>query len=117
MPTYNDGNVPHSSFVLTLGGTAFVAENLNPTVPVTKIERLDELNRPSGKVSIDGFETATVTVQRPASATILPTVGAAAVGPANSFIGTGSWYVTDRGATFTQGDVQKFNITIDKAYG
>jgi len=58
-----------------------------------------------------------VTVQRPASATILPTVGAAAVGPANSFIGTGSWYVTDRGATFTQGDVQKFNITIDKAYG
>jgi hypothetical protein len=116
MPTNNDGSVPYGSFILTMGGTAFVCENLTPSVPVTKIERRDELNRPSGKVSIDDFETATLTAQRPTASTALPVLGAAVIAPANSLI-TGSWYVTDRSPAFSQGEIQKFTVTIDKSYG
>ena len=116
MPTTNDGDVPYGSFVVTIGTTPFVAENLTPSRPSTRIERRDELNEPSGQVIMPDFETATMTLQRPTTSEPLPDVGDVLTAPTNSGL-TGTQYVTDVGATFDQGEDQKFNITVHKAVG
>lgn len=113
MPT-NDGNVPYGAYAVTIGATGFVAENINPSKPTTRIERRDQLMVPSGQVIIPDFESATMTVQRPTTSTVLPATGAAASFPTGADM-TGTWYVTDVGATYEQGDVQKFNVTVHKA--
>ena len=42
MAAVNDGNVPFGSQVITIGATAFVAENINYTEPSNIIERRDD---------------------------------------------------------------------------
>ena len=115
MPT-NDGNVPYGAYLVTIGSTAFVGENINPQSPTNIIERRDQLGAPSGQVFVPDFETATMTVQRPAAATAKPARGATAVFPANADM-AGTWYVSEVGADYQQDDVQKFNITVRKGVG
>lgn len=114
MPTTNDGSVPYGSFVVTIGTTAFVAENLSPSKPTNRIERRDEINEPSGQVIIPDFESATMTLQRPTTSEALPAIGATLTAPTNSGL-SGTQYITDVGATFDQGEDQKFNITVHKS--
>lgn len=115
MPT-NDGNVPYGAYLVTIGGTAFVGENISPQSPTSIIERRDSLNAPSGQVFVPDFESATMTVQRPAASTAKPARGATASFPANADM-SGTWYVSEVGAEFQQGEVQKFNVTVRKGVG
>lgn len=116
MPTINDGDVPYGSFVLTVGSTAFVAESVSFTQASTVIERRSEINAPSGQVIIPDFVTGTAVLQRPASSTSSPQVGDAVTLPTNALAGfTGSVWVSDVGPTYSQADVQKFNISFRKS--
>ena len=116
MPT-NDGNVPYGSYLVTVAGSALVAENINPSRPSTIIERRDELNEPSGQVIIPDFETATMTLQRPTTSADVPSVGAAVTFPVGAGMGptTTTWFISEAGAALDQGDVQKFNVTVRKS--
>jgi hypothetical protein len=116
MPTVNDGNVPYGSFSITIGSTGYVAETISTDQGSTIIERRNALNEPSGQVIIPDFETGSFTVQRPASNTPLPAIGTVAQFPTDADA-AGTWYVNQRGKAFTQGDVQKFNISVRKAVG
>jgi len=113
MPT-NDGNVPYGSYIVTVGSTSFVAENLNPSSSTTIIERRNSLSEPSGQVIIPDFESATMTLQRPATATALPARGATALFPAGAGL-AGTWYVSEVGASYEQGSDQKFSVTVRKS--
>lgn len=114
MPTVNDGNVPYGSFNVTIGSTSYVAETNSTDQGSTIIERRNALNEPSGQVIIPDFETGSFTIQRPSSTEALPEIGAIAVFPTNADV-AGTHYINQRGRAYTQGDVQKFNISVRKA--
>jgi hypothetical protein len=114
MSTVNDGNVPHGSFNVTIGSTAYVAETISTDQGSTIIERRDALNVPSGQVIIPDFQTGSFTVQRPLSTSALPAIGTIAQFPTGSDV-AGTWYLNQVGRAYSQGDVQKFNISVRKA--
>jgi hypothetical protein len=113
MPT-NNGNVPYGSYTVTVGGTAYVAENINPSFPTNIIERLDQLGEPSGQVFVPGFATASMTLQRPTTSSALPVAGATVSFPTGASI-AGTWLVSEVGAAYEQGSDQKFQVTARKA--
>lgn len=113
----NDGNVPYGSYLVTVNSVGYVAENISPSRPSSIIERRDQLNAPSGQVIIPDFESATMTLQRPTTSQALPDIGDAAEFPSEAGLGTPTWYVSDVGAAYAAGDVQKFNVTARKAVG
>jgi hypothetical protein len=114
MPTVNDGNVPYGSFNVTIGSTSYVAETISTDQGSTVIERRNALNEPSGQVIIPDFETGSFTIQRPASTAALPAIGTIALFPTNADV-SGTHYVNQVGRSYSQGDVQKFNISVRKA--
>lgn len=111
MATVNDGNVPYGSYLVTIGSTAYVATDLNPSRPTNLIDRYNELNVPSGQVIIPDFETLSMTVQRPTTSTDLPATGSAVILPTGAGVATTGWKITDPGAAYSQGDDQTFSIT------
>lgn len=114
MPT-NDGNVPYGSYVVTVAGSAMVAESITPSRPSSIIERRDQLNAPSGQVIIPDFETATMTLQRPTTSADVPSIGTAIVFPTGAGMGTATWFISEAGAALEQGEDQKFNVTVRKS--
>jgi hypothetical protein len=114
MPVVNNGTVAYGSYVITVSGVGYVAENVNPTIGSTVLERFDELNAPSGQVLIPTFETATMTLQRATATSALPTIGSLAVGGTASGI-VGSWFVSESSGAYEQGSIQKVNVTVRKA--
>lgn len=114
MPVVNNGSVAYGSYVITVSGVGYVAENVNPSISSTVLERFNELNEPSGQVLIPTFETATMTLQRVVSTTALPAIGSTAVGATASLI-QGTWYVSEASGAFEQGSIQKVNVTVRKA--
>lgn len=116
MPTINDGDVPYGSFVITVGSAALVAESISFTEASSVIERRNQLNAPSGQVITPDFVTGTAVVQRPASATGSPRVGDVVALPSDALAGfTGSLFVSDVGPAYSQGEVQKFNLSFRKS--
>jgi hypothetical protein len=103
MPTLNDSNVPYGSVVCTIGGVAFVAENLTITEPSTVIEVRDQLGAPSD-----------ATLQFAATSTVPPTIGASFTYTPNG--GTlATYYLSEVGQPITQLDIKKVNIGFRKA--
>ena len=116
MPTINDGNVPYGCYVITISSASFVAESISFTEASSVIERRNELNAPSGQIITPDFVTGTAVVQRPATSTAIPDVGDVVVLPSGALGGfTGSFYVSDIGPAYAQGDNQKFNLSFRKS--
>lgn len=115
MPVVNNGSVAYGSYLVTVSGVGYVAENVNLSISSTVLERFNQLNEPSGQVLIPTFETATMTLQRPSSSTVLPAVGATVVAGSGSGIsGSSNWYVSEASGAFEQGSIQKVNVTVRK---
>ncbi len=110
-----NGSVPFGCGTITIGGVAFVAENLSETTPVDVLERRNGVNVPSGWVAQTGFPTGSVTLQRPATSTALPTMGAEMTIPTELSTVSGTPYVMEVGATFEQFGITKFPITFRRA--
>lgn len=119
MPVVNDGSIPVNSYVVTVGSTAYVAETLDGPREGSGglIERRDQDNEPSGWHSpAADFVTATLALQRPTSSTALPNKGDTVVMPSGALAGlTGTFYVVERGASYSIGALHRFNITVRKA--
>lgn len=118
MATYNDGNVPYGSVVVTIGGTPYVAESVTTTEPSTIIERMDEDGDPSGQVIIPGFVNGSAVLQLATTSTLCPTVGATFTltrpGTPASTIGC---VISEVGEALAQNDAKKVNINFRKRYG
>lgn len=112
----NDGTVPYGSVVLTINAVTYVAESFNVTRPTTKIERLNELNEPNGKVTIANFVTGTAVLQLATTSTVIPAAGQEFSLTLDSAIGSETFYVTDREQPLSQGEAKKCSITFDKKY-
>lgn len=112
---YNDGNVPYGSQAVTIGGVAFIAENINPDVPSDIIERRGALGQPTGQVIIEGFTTGSATLQLATTVTVPPTIGATFTITRNG----GATYncaVSQVGDPEAQLDAKKVNINFRRLY-
>lgn len=116
--TYNDGNIPYGSQVVTIGATAYVAENINFTQPTTAVERRDEIGDPSGQLIKSNFDTGSAALQLATTATQIPAVGATF-----TFIRTGGLgavtigvVVSEVGEVQAQLDISKVNINFRRRY-
>lgn len=116
---YNDGVLPYGSRVLTITNpgvgavaTTYIADNIQLTRPTTKIERRNELNEPTGKVTLRDFETGTATLQLATTSTVLPVLGATF----SSTFGAASenFYITHIDQPEAKDQDKKVNITFDK---
>lgn len=118
MPTYNDGSVPYGSQVVTIGGVAFVAEQINVTEPSNIIERMDELGVPSGQVIIAGFVNGTAVLQLATTSTQLPTFGATftLTRPGTPAVTYGA-VLSEIGEAYAQTEALKVNVSFRKRYG
>lgn len=118
MPTYNDGSVPYGSQVVTIGGVAFVAEQINVTEPSNIIERMDELGVPSGQVIIGGFVNGTAVLQLATTSTLLPTFGGTftLTRPGTPAVTYGA-VLSEIGEAYAQTEALKVNVSFRKRYG
>jgi hypothetical protein len=118
MAAYSDGNAPFGSQVVTIGATAYVAENISYTEPSTVIERRDEDGDPKDQVVIAGFGNGSGVLQFATTVTVVPAIGATFTltrngGATAATIGA---VVTETGETYTQLDAKKCNINFRRRY-
>lgn len=106
----NDGSVPYGSEVLTISGVAFIAENVTYTNPTTFLERRNELNEPSGGVTIQDFINGSATLQLATTATVVPTNGAVFTRGAGI-----TYYLTEIGEPLSQGETKKVSVNFRRA--
>jgi len=118
MAAYNDGSVPFGSQVVTIGATAYVAENINFTEPSTIIERRDEDGDPSGQVVVAGFANGSGVLQFATTLTVVPAVGATFTLTRNggATAATVGVVITEVGETYTQLDAKKCNVNFRRRY-
>lgn len=115
MSAYNDGSVPFGSQVLTIGATAFVAENISYNDPSSIIERRDEDGDPSGQVLVNNFANGSATLQFATTLTVPPAIGATFTLTRNSGATIGC-IVSEVSEAFTQLDAKKANINFRRRY-
>jgi len=113
---YNDNNVPFGSQVITIGGTAFVAENISLNIPTQITERRNEVGDPNGQVIIEQFGNGSATLQFATTLTVPPTIGATFTLTRQSGLTIGAIVsqVTEPQAQF---DIKKCQINFRKKYG
>ena len=114
--TFNDVNVPFGSQVVTIGGTAFIADNISLNVPTQVIERRDEVGNPSGQVIIEQFVSGSAVLQFATTLTVPPTNGATFTMVRNGGATIGC-VVSQVAEPQTQLDSKKCNINFRKRYG
>ncbi len=113
---YNDNNVPFGTQVITIGATAYVAENTSLNVPTQIIERRNEVGDPNGQVIIEQFNEGSATIQMATTLTVMPAIGATftLTRQAGSTIGCVISQVSEPQAQF---DIRKAQINFRKRYG
>ena len=116
MATYNDGSVPYGSQVVTIGSTAYVAEQINITDPSSIIERMDELGNPSGQVIIGGFVNGTAVLQLATTGTTLPTMGGTFTLTRAGTTATYGCVLSEIGEALSQTEAKKVNISFRRRY-
>jgi hypothetical protein len=118
MAAFNDGNVPFGSQVVTIGATAYVAENISYTEPSNLIERRDEDGDPSGQVAIPGFGNGQSTLQLASTLTVIPAVGATFTLTRNggATAATLGVFITEVGEVYAQLDAKKVNVNFRRRY-
>jgi hypothetical protein len=116
---YVDNNVPYGAQILTIGATAYVAENITFTTPTTVIERRDEDGDPSGVVIIEGFGTGSATLQFATTLTMVPAVGATFTLTRNggATAVTIGCVISEVSDAYSQLDAKKANINFRRRYG
>jgi hypothetical protein len=120
MATFNDGSVPFGSQVITVGITAFVAENISYADSSTVIERRNQDGDPSGQVFIDNFGAGTATLQFATTSTRIPAVGATFTLTRNGAI-TGvavtlGMAISEVSDSYSQLEAKKCNISFRRRY-
>ena len=118
MAQFNDINIPFGSQVVTIGTTAYVAENITYQEPSTAIERRNEIGDPSGQVLISNFGTGSATLQFATTLTAVPTVGATFTLTRNggATAATIGCVVSETSEAYTQLDAKKCNINFRRRY-
>ena len=112
---FNDGSVPYGSMVATVNGVGYIAESMTFTQPTTFIERRNELNEPSGGVTIEDFTTGSGVWQLATTGTTVPTMGTASTFPYTPQGGSaGVYYLTEVGLPLAQGETKKVNVSFRK---
>lgn len=109
MPAYDDFNVPYGAQIVTIGATAYVAEQLTITDASTQIERMDQNGLPTGQVIIPSFSKGTGTIQLAGTLTVVPTIGATFTLIRNGGATVGA-VITDVGEVENQKDARKTTI-------
>lgn len=115
MPAYNDLTVPFGSQVVTIGATAYVAENISYQEPSNIIERRDQVGAPSGQVVIAGFGNGSATLQHATTVTAVPTVGATFTLTKNDGTTIGV-VVSETSESQAQLDAHKTNVNFRRRY-
>jgi hypothetical protein len=100
---WNSGTIPYGTEVITIGGTAYIAENISVDQNTTVIQQRDENNEPSGSVGIADFASASVTLQ-------IPSGGSAPSSGDEATVGGVTMYVSKVSATQSQGDAKKCTV-------
>jgi hypothetical protein len=59
--SHNDGMIPYGSRTETIGGTAYVLDDIEITRPVAAILRMNHLGEPSGSVGVAKHVTGSAT--------------------------------------------------------
>jgi hypothetical protein len=118
MPAFSEGDIPYGSQIITIGATAFVAENINYSEPSTLIERRNESGEASGQVVISGFGTGTATLQLATTLTMIPTIGATFTLTRNggATAVTIGCFVSETSETYGQLEIKKVNINFRRRY-
>ena len=107
---WNDGAIPFGSEVLTISGTAYIAENVSFDNPSVVVQRRNEDNEPTGSYGVQDFVTGSATVQKAATGTAVPTPGLTFTRSSVIFI------LTMVGEVLAQGYAMKFNIEFQRDY-
>jgi hypothetical protein len=104
---YVDGTDQYGLTDLTIGSTAYVIESWQQDHPTTVIERLASDGTPLGQRLIDGFITASATVQVPAAGTIPALYALASYNDE-------SWVVSNVSRAEEQQGIKKVNVQFRK---
>lgn len=118
MAAYNDANVPFGSQVVTIGATAYVAENIAFNAGTTVVERRDANGNPQDQVLIDNFDTGTAVLQFATTLTVVPARGATFTLTRNggATAATVGVMISETGEAYTQLDAKKVNISFRRRY-
>lgn len=111
---YNDGALPFGSRVLAIGPNGgntvnFVAETFDVTAPSDTIERRNEVNEPSGQVTMPGFISGTALIQL-ANGGVPPDIGDEFLTTYDNTANT-KFYLTEVSPVEAQGADKKVNIS------
>ena len=118
MPAYNDGSAPFGSQVITIGTTAYVAEEISYSETSTVVERRDEDGDPSGQVIVGGFGNGSAELQFATTLTVIPAVGATftLTRQGGAVAGTIGAIVTEVGEAYGQLEIKKASINFRRRY-
>lgn len=108
-------NAPFGSQILTIGVTAYVAENISFNQPTTVAERRDEDGDPSGQAIVAGFDNGSASLQYATTLTLAPAIGATFTLTRNGGATIGC-VVSEAGDAFTQMDFKKGTISFRRRY-
>jgi hypothetical protein len=115
MATYVDNAVQFGSFSVTLtrAGSSlgtYIVENITITRPSKKIERPNHIGEPNGFVLVDGFVTASGTIQVPTAGSDYPARGD--YFEEDFGFGTERFVISEVGQPFSMSDYHKCNISM-----
>jgi hypothetical protein len=85
--------LPYGSRIVTIGATAYIANNFNISRPSTLLERKTHLGAPNGARLLKNAKTGTADLQLATSATPLPARGEEFAGEASD--GVAAWFITE----------------------
>ena len=106
----NEVTVQYGSQVLTIGGEAYVADNITINRTSKTILRTNEIDEPSGQVSYKGEpDTGTAQIQLASGSATTPQQGETFT--ADLGFGSETYYVTDISKPFAKDGETKLNIT------
>lgn len=112
---YNDADgAPANSRVLTIGGDPYVAEDITWDEPGKVTERFDQNANPSGQFLTRNFTSGSATLQLADDEAAPPALGATF---SEDLLLAGSaqtWFISNRGAQFRQGEFVKVPVSFRK---
>ena len=98
---YNDVAIGYGSFILNIGGSAYIAEDVEVSRPTKIIDRMNEKGEDSGQVIIAAKVTGTATLQLANSSSAYPSLGQVFSGSFGTST-TETFILTDVSSPFAQ---------------
>ena len=118
MATYNDGNAPFGSQIITIGLTAYVAEKISYIEPSTIVERRDESGNPAAQVVVPAFGSGSIDLQFATTLTAIPLVGATftLTRQGGATAGTVGGIISEVGEAYGQLEIKKCSVNFRRRY-